>query len=395
MAQPTSPPLRRVAVLIRPTRSYARGLIRGIGRYNRERRRWSVWYGPHLPDDRPAAGLRGWKGDGILARIGTPSMLEAVRRTGLPVVDLRRALRDPGIPTLGPDDRAVARLAFRHLYERGLRRFGVVAGPRGGHPALDTRADHFARLAREAGCPCAVLRLRAGPHAGAAWERAADRAARWVRALRAPTGVLAVNDDWGLLLLDACRRAGAAVPDDVAVLGAGNDDCLCDLAVPPLTSVDLDPERIGYEAAARLDAMMDGGDRRARPVLVEPAGVVTRASTDVLATGDPAVVRAVRFIRDRAGDGIRVADVLRHIGMSRGALDPRMAAVRGRTAGAEIRHARIERAKELLAGTDVPLKRVAAQAGFRHPEYMMRAFRRAVGITAGAFRKRARRGARP
>jgi LacI family transcriptional regulator len=205
---------------------------------------------------------------------------------------------------------------------------------------------------------------------------------------------MAVNDDWGLLLLDACRHAGIVVPHEVAVIGVGNDDCLCDLADPPLSSVDLDPERVGYEAARRLDVMMSGRDRRPRQILVQPGGIAMRASTDVLATGDPVVVDALQFIRDRTSDGIRVADVLRHVGMSRGSLDGRMKAARGRTTGGEIRRARIERAKELLATTDVPIKAVAFHAGFRYPEYMMRTFRRVVGRTPADFRRRAGRGPR-
>jgi len=385
------PPPRRVALLIEATRTYARGLVRGVGRYARERRGWSVDFTPHAPGDPPPGWLAGWPGHGILARIEDRRTARAVLRTGLPAIDLRRAVPGLPLPAIGPDDGAVARLAFEHLRDRGFRRFGVYGGPPAEHPSMDARTEEFARLAREGGFACGILRGRAGRPSGAPWDEEVARAARWVRSLETPAGVMACNDDRGLLLLEACRRAGAAVPDDVAVVGAGNDDCLCDLAVPPLTSVDLDPERIGYEAARLLDGMMSGGSRRPRPFQVPPAGVATRASTDVLATEDPAVAQAVRFIRGRAGERLRVADVLQHVHMSRGALDPRMLRVLGRTAAGEIRRVRIERAKELLRTAGGPLKRIASQAGFRYPEYMARAFRQATGLTPTAFRRKARR----
>jgi len=188
-------------------------------------------------------------------------------------------------------------------------------------------------------------------------------------------------------VLDACRRADVLAPESAAVLGVGNDECLCHVSNPPLSSVDLDAERIGYRAAQLLEHLMAGGAAPKRPVLIPPRGVVARASTDVLATDDEDVVRAVRFIREHAYEGIRAADVLQHVAMSRAALEPRIKAVLGRTVAQEIRHRQIERVKELLRETDMPLKQIALQTGFRYPEYMMRAFRQATGMTPKQYRK--------
>jgi LacI family transcriptional regulator len=388
MPKRAKPQPRRVALLIEATRGYARGLIRGVARFNRECRRWSVYYSPQSPGDASLDWLRAWGGDGILARVETPCMAATVLRTGLPVVDLRRSVHDARLPSIGPDDEAVARLGFGHLVERGFRHLGLYGGPVGEHASLDARATHFTRLAREANLSCVVLRGSRIQLSGAAWDSELDRAVRWLKKLEQPAGVMTANDDRGLLLLDACRRAGLSVPQQVAVIGAGNDDCLCDLSLPPLTSVDLDPERIGYEAARLLDRMMSG-ERPAASVRVPPGRVVCRTSTDVLATGDPIAVRAVQFIRENACRRIRVRDVLHHVHLSRGALDPRVAKVLGRSVSQEIRRVQIERVKELLADSTAPLKAIAAEAGFSYPEYMMRAFRKASGQTPSAFRKQA------
>jgi len=381
-----TPAPRRVALLIEASRAYARGLVRGVAQYNRQHKGWTVFYTPRGLDDPPPAWLRAWEGDGILARINDRRMAQAVARKRVPVVELRRALGQPGLPSIGPDDAAVARLAAEHLRQCGFEQFGFVGMPRGTHPAMDLRADAFAACLAAWGMPCAQLHLRR-ERRGDVWEQQCGAIIDWLRRLPQPAGVMACNDDLGLLVLDACRRAAILVPDQIAVLGVGNDECLCDLAVPPLSSVDLDPQRIGYEAAQMLDCLMA---RRTLPEasgLVPPRGVVARASTDVLAIADQGVVRAVRLIRQRACGPLKVADVLREARMSRAALEPRLKRTLGRTIHQEIDRVRIARVKELLLTTTAPLKQIAQQAGYRYPEYMMRVFRQTTGQTPGEFRK--------
>lgn len=388
---PANLPQRRVALFIEASRAYARGLVRGVARYNREHRQWSVYFTPQGPNDPPPAWLHDWNGDGILARIDNQALADALLKTGLPVIDLRRAVADLGLPTIGPDDEAVARLAVHHLVERGFHSFGFFGTPRGMHPSMDARADHFERLVAEAGFSCSVLSVRRRRPSQEGWEKELDRVIPWLQTLPKPAGVMAANDDRGLQLLDACRRAGILVPDEVSVIGVGNDDCLCSLSLPPLTSIDLNPQRIGYEAARLLDQMMADGVRTAPHMLIEPRGIVTRMSTDVLATEDQAVIRAVKFIRARACDRIQVGDVLKHVRMSRGALEPRIKHVLGRTIYQEIQRVQIESVKELLLSTNAPIKQIAHQTGFSYPEYMMRVFRRATGQTPAEYRKNGQR----
>ena len=201
---------------------------------------------------------------------------------------------------------------------------------------------------------------------------------------------MACNDDLGLQVLDACRRAGIRVPDEIAVAGVGNDECLCDLALPALTSVDLNPRKVGYEAAVLLDRMMAGKPVPERETVVAPAGIAARMSSDVVATEDSRVAQAVLFIREHACDGIQVADVLRHVCVSRASLEPRFKRILGRTVHQEIQRVRLSRVQELLAATDMPIKQIARQAGFRYPEYMMRVFRRVTGQTLKQYRNSAR-----
>ena len=201
---------------------------------------------------------------------------------------------------------------------------------------------------------------------------------------------MAAYDIGGRQVLDACRRAGVAVPDEVAVVGVDNDGLLCELSDPPLTSVEPDARRTGYTAAEILDRLMNF---RRVPVLshrIPPVGVVTRQSSDTMAVGDADVAEAVRFIRENACSGISVKDVLQRVPLSRRALETRFVKAVGRTPHAEVERVRLERAKHLLRATDLPVFEVAQRTGFRYQEYLSVAFRRYTGVSPTQYRKDAR-----
>jgi LacI family transcriptional regulator len=382
-----------VAVLIETSRAYGRALLEGVTQYNRQHGFWSMFFEPHGLDDPPPGWLRTWKGDGILVRINDRRMARVVRAAGLPAVDLRGGVPDLGLPFIGVDNAQVARLAFEHLRDRGFRHFGFCGVARGEYFPMDRRRESFRQLAASAGCPCSVFEPRGRRRQAAAWEEEQDQIAAWLGQLPRPAGVMACNDDRGHRVLDACRRAGVPVPDEVAVVGVDNDTLLCNMTDPPMTSVDVNGERIGYEAAALLDRLMRGPAARAGalPAEVAPRGVVPRQSSDVVAVTDRDVAAAVRFIRENACAGIGVADVLRHVGLSRSVLDLRFKAALGRTPKAEILRAQLERARRLLSESHLPLGAVAARCGFSSAKYFGDVFFRELGTRPGAHRRLFRR----
>jgi LacI family transcriptional regulator len=380
------PATRHVALLIEATNAYARGLLHGVARYEHEHGGWTIYFEPHAPDAPPPKWLKHWKGDGILARVENRRIANAVLAAGVPIVELRRKATLPRVPSIGPDNDAVTRLAIEHLRERGFRQFGFCGILRGLDPAMDGRADAFLHHLKEAGLDCSLFE----PERGGLWHQEERRITQWVRSLPKPVGIMTCHDSRGLQVLRACLQAGVAVPDQVAVIGAGNDDCLCTLSHPPLSSVDLGPETIGYEAAALLDRIMSGRQSPAPRIEIPPRGIVTRQSTDVLATEDQAVAGAVGFIRSHAYDDIRVDDVLGHVNLSRSALEPRLKRVIGRTIHQEIHRVRLERVKVLLSTTDLPTKQIAGQTGFHSVQYLARVFRSATGQTPATYRKRMR-----
>ncbi len=385
--------MRRVAVLIETSRAYGRGLLRGVARYNREHGHWSVYIQPHGLDDPPPPWLKRWRGDGILVRIGDRRMLRAVLGPGLPTVDLRGVVPDLGVPFIGVDNRAVADMAADHLIERGLRHFGFCGLPAGAHPHMDERRNYFVGADQGDGAQGPPLRGRhrpgdvVGPRAEAAGrlDRPAPQAGRDHGVPRRPRVAGRSTP---------ARPPGSTCPTRWPSSASTTTSCSAACSRRSSSSIDVNPERIGYQAAELLDRMMAGEPPRRDPVFVAPRAVALRQSTDTLAVDDPEIASALRHIRDHACQGLRVGDVLDQVPLSRSVLERRFRAIVGRTPKAEIARVQLERAKQLLSESHLAIDVVAARSGFRDARYLCDVFAKKVGVTPGAYREQTRRAAR-
>ena len=375
--------MRHVALLIETSRSHGRALIRGVRRYVAEHGPWSLYLELRSLDSPLPAWLRHWKGDGILTRTANPQMARIIRSAGVPAVELRATKLGHGLPFVGIDNSSLGRLVADHLIDGGFRRFAVysVASER----YFEERRENFIARVEEAGHSWTEFAAPARERP-ADWERNQARLVSWVKSLEKPVGIFACTDQLGFWLLDACRRADVAVPEQVAIVGVENDETLCLSASPPLSSVEFDSQRLGYAAARMLDSLMNGEAAPDAPVLLPPAGLVVRQSSDIVAIDDPQLAAAVRFIREHATRGATTADVLRRVPVSRRVLDRQMHAVLGRSIADEIARVRFAKVKDLLAETELPLAAIAERSGFAYPQSMAEAFKRRFGVTPGAFR---------
>ncbi|MFI4876991.1 MAG: substrate-binding domain-containing protein, partial [Blastopirellula sp. JB062] len=219
------------------------------------------------------------------------------------------------------------------------------------------------------------------------WTREKRRMAAWIEKLPKPIGLMACYDIKGQQILDICRELEIAVPEQVAVIGVDNDRLLCDLCDPPLSSVIPDTRTTGYEAASLLDRQMDGERLSGEGIFVPPLGIATRQSTDVTATDDPIIAKAMQFIREHACDGINVHDVLSVVPLSRRVLEYRFKEAAGKTPHEALVSVRLDRVRQLLRETQLSMADIADRTGFEHVEYMSVAFRKKTGMSPSEYRR--------
>lgn len=380
-------PLPHVAVCVDQFRSHGRGVMRGIAEYVETFGPWSLFIDPLADSHYPQGRSEDWRGEGILTYIEDAKRAERLRRTGIPTVELFAYRLDRILPLVAPDDVAVGRLAAEHLLGRHFRHF-AFCGYTGGLWS-ERRQTGFASALTKAGCPPPTCWSTPRPSTLAKWEYVQQQLTAWIRQLPKPVGLMACSDHHAQRILDACQRARVAVPEEVAVIGVDDDEEICRLSNPPLTSVILNSEKAGYEGAKLLAKLMRGRAKPGKPEvhLIPPVGIATRRSTDVTAINDPLIANAARFIREQACRGVTVEELLSEFKTSRSVFYQRFHDTLGRSPHYEILRVQLERVKNLLCQTSLPLKTIAEMAGFNNPNYLSVAFKREVGQTPGEFRR--------
>jgi len=377
-----------VTLLIETSNAFGRGLLQGIARYARTRGPWSIYVDEYGPDSKTPRWIKTWKGHGIIMRARSRATADFLRSLGVPIVDTMQQVTNLGVPGVYPDDVATARLAAKHLLERQIRYFAFVGVEKANWSMR--RRDAFVEALREAGYRCNVYSPISRRRFSESWEGGQEDLADWLAELPKPLGLMAAHDLRALCVFDACRRKQIAIPEQIAIVGVDNDDVMCQMADPPLTSIAQSVEQIGYEAAALLDRMMAGAEAPAEPILVPPKLLVTRRSTDIVAIDDPIIAAALKFIRDKGGSGLSVDQVAREIGMSRRGLERGFAKYVGRTPHEQIAMEQLQRAKQLLQDTDYTLDTISTKLGVSGAAYLSVFFKEQTGQTPGEFRKTSR-----
>jgi LacI family transcriptional regulator len=375
-----------VALIIETSSVYGRELLSGIVRFMREHDEWSVFLEQRDLWKQPPAWLNDWRGDGIISRATTPKLLEAVARTGVPLVEVTDRRGDSKLPQVRSDDAAIGRMAAEHLLERGFPRFGFCGFK--GEAWSERREEAFVNAVRPK-ADSACSRFSSAWHGPSArpWEAEQESIVSWLKQLEPPFAVMACNDIRGQHVVEACSKLNLAVPEQVAVIGVDNDDLLCRVCSPPLSSVIPNAKKVGFQAAQLLAELMDGHGVAEQTQRIEPLGVATRQSTDVVAIEDREVAAALRYIREHACQGLTVDEVVKNSPVSRSTLERQLRKYLSRTPQEEIRHVQIKRAKELLHNTELTAERIAALCGFDHPEYFLVVFKRITGMTTSEYRK--------
>jgi LacI family transcriptional regulator len=372
----------KVVLLIESSRETGRALLRGVANFCHHHGPWSFYWEPGgMEQARPT--LRALKADGIILRDVEP--VEEVLAEGIPAVVVGHRRKEfSGMVNVVTDSETIARMAAEHLMNCGFRHFAFCG-------YSDTswsewRSDSFTRRVEQAGFQVHRHFVPQIETEGA-WRKVRNSILRWLRPLPKPVGMMGCNDDLAKEVVEACTMAGLTVPDDVAVIGADNDEVVCGICNPPMSSVAINFERAGYEAAQALSAMMRGTGSPPPRILVNPTHVVPRRSTDILAVEDSNLAKALQFIRDHARGGVTVAAAAKAAGLSRRVLEKRFRRILNRSALEEIRRVRTDLIARMLVETTLPVAEIAESLGFNDLQHVARYFRAGKGLSPLAYRK--------
>jgi len=382
--------MRHVALIYDAKLPYDLKVISGVALYMQEGAEFITYTEEDALSNQRLPDLRSWHGDGIIADFDDPKVAAAVLRCKLPAVGFGGGFgwypAQAGIPYFFSDQRKIGKLAADHLMERGFRNFAYCDYARSPTNVWsEERQRSFVASLRKRGFSCSVYHPL--HKTTRQWSSVLASLGNWLQALPKPVGVMGANDRRAHHVMEACRAYQIRVPEEVAVLGVDNDEILCQLSNPALSSIEQGAKQIGYKAAVLLDRMMKGAKPRQQHYVIAPISVVIRKSTDVLAIEDNVAADAMIFIRSHFNVGISVMDVVSALGMSRSKLESRFKASIGRSVHEVIRKIQLDRARHLVSETNLAMKEIAANTGFRSIQHMTSLFGESFGQTPAKYRK--------
>lgn len=384
---------RRIAVLVDTATSWGRGLIRGVQQFSEQSGKWSLYLQPWGNFDRFCLP-RPWHGDGVIARVSNAQIAEELLNFGGPVVNVSWTNFGAGkFARCNPNPRTVAKLAVDHFRERDLSDFAYTGCTVYRPGQVDDLGAAFANELGKLGFECHTHQSKQRYQTRRAWEQQLADLIKWLQDLPRPTGILCWDAICAHQVAEACRVAELSLPEQIAILAGDYDEVMCGTANPPLSSVDLPAEQVGYQAANLLQRLLAGEQVPAAPVLVDPLNITVRHSTDSTAIDDPLLAMAISYIRDHAKQGIMVQDVLRRVPLSRRALEQGFMKYLHRSPAGEIRRIRLQHAQQLLQNTRYSMPEIAKACGFANADQLLRNFRREVGMSPTLFRRKRLRGA--
>jgi LacI family transcriptional regulator len=379
----------KVLLLVESSRGSGRSLLRGIANYAHHHGPWSCYWEPGgLEKVWPK--LRSLDVDGIILR--DVDKLEEVLAFGIPAVVIGHGRTEvKGLINVVTDSENIGQIAAEHLLACGFKQFaycGICLDAGKDVSWSQLRRQSFFKRIQRTGFDCADFSL-AQSLENLSWPQERGAMSRWLQSLPKPLGLMACNDDRARQVVEACKLAGVSVPGQLGIVGVDNDEVVCGLSDPPLSSVAVNFDRAGYEAAGALDALMSGKGQVPARIIVRATHMVVRRSTDFVAVEDDCVGKALRFIRSNASGGdLNVGAVARSAGVSRRSLEKRFRRELGYSVLKEIRRVRTDKIAQLLVETQMPVCEIAEELGFGDIQHFARYFRSAKSMSPLAYRKR-------
>lgn len=373
--------MKRIVLLVETSREFGRQLTTGIVRYSMLNGPWS-FYKEQIGLKSSIPHLTNWKPDGIIMR---DSLIKnELLKLKIPTILVQHDSSCPkNLPVIKTNSLLIAKMASEHFIEKGFKNFAFCGFDN--FEWSNNRKLYFTEHNDKAGfmthiySPPKSIKIHD-------WEDEQRHVSEWIKTLPKPVGMLACNDDRGQHILEVCKQSGFKVPEEVAVIGVDNDPMICEIGDPPLTSIALNVESAGYEAAKLLDRLINKKKKNRLQIIVSPTHIVQRQSSDILAVNDTEVSSAIRFIRENAKNKILVNDVVKATHISRRSLEQRFRRTIHRSIYSQIRRVRIELISKVLIETGLPISQIISHFNFTDVEHIARYFKKEKGISIREFR---------
>ncbi len=372
---------KRVLLFLQATRGIERGLLTGIARYSSLVGPWTFYRQPHTYVAREEElPFQEWAPEGAFC---SEDDLTRLGHLGVPTILYNIDAYSGFCPAIITDNKTAGELAARHLLDQGHRHFAFC-----GYSKIlwsDARRDAFLTSMAQVGHSVQTYHIRRRFN----WVREEPRLRAWLAKLTKPIGIFCANDDLAESVLETCRVLNYSVPEDVSLLGVDDDEYICQLQNPPLSSVRIASDVAGYEAAALLDRLMTGlEEANGQRILASAVGITPRQSTSILLTQDPEVRKALLYIREHADRPLLVSQVVAATSISHRALNSRFHAECGCSILKQVTRARIDHISRLLTETTMRICEIAEMVGYNDERHIGRYFKRSTGMTPKAYREK-------
>lgn len=380
----------KILLLLDFAEEYHKNLLQGIIRYSREFGPWvffrmPIYYRETIGIDGILKWAKDWGAKGLIGQLHSKSEIWKFTNEGISVIaqDFQERFKD--VPNITGAYHETGRLGAEYFLRKGFKNFAFY-----GFKNIvwsRERAEGFEEKIKEAGY-CVHYFEHRKSRSMDLWYYKPSRLSKWLKSLPKPIALMTCDDNQGLHITEAGRHAGIRIPEDVAVLGVDNDENICFLSDPPLSSISSDVEKGGYEAARVMQQMITAGKTNADNIIVKPTHIITRASTDIYSTNDELIVKTLKYIHLNIDKNIKVDQVLKEVPLCRRSLEKRFIITTGYPVYKYIYQLRIEKFMKKLLETDMTITEIAHELGFEDTKNISRQFKQIKGLTPLEYRKK-------
>jgi LacI family transcriptional regulator len=382
--------MSKIIILADFSEEYFKKILLGVVRYSKENGTWvfcrmPAYYRETLGIDSILKWAREWNATGMLVQINNDNDSETLSKAGFPVIAQDFMERFSNLPNITGDYYNTGRIGAEYFMNKGFNHFAFYGFPN--FVWSRERGEGFSKYLESKGKKVSFYE-NDHSYEPNLWYYKASKLSQWLSELPKPVAIMACDDNRGQHITEACKLAGIKIPEEVAILGVDNDELICELSDPPLSSISLDAEKGGYEAAKLLDMLMHDPNSNYSDVIVSPLQVITRQSTDIYATPDIEISRSLKFIHQNCDRNLLVTDVLEVVALSRRAFEIRFKKVTGVSVYQYYLKLRIDRLARRLIETDKPVNEIAIDLGFNEFNNLSRMFKQIKGCSPLEYRKK-------